>query len=155
MSLQGLTLKQRLIYLVITNSVESLRHSGIYPLLISDHNLIYAAIKIGIPTGQSRFIETRNFKHFDESKFKINFNNAMWLSIANFRDVNDAWSAWKAVFLGVVDKHMPCGTVRIRNKPSPWLNSVVKQVMFMCDWLKKKWLPRGLGGLQKTKEFGK
>ena len=49
-----------LIDLVITNSVESLSHSGVYPLSISDHNLIYAVRKIGIPRGQPRLIETRN-----------------------------------------------------------------------------------------------
>ena len=126
-----------LIDLVITNSVESLSHSGVYPLSISDHNLIYAVRKIGIPREQPRLIETRNFRHFNESKFKSDLINSTWPLIANFQNVNDAWSAWKEVFIGVVDKHMPCRIVKIRNKPSPWLNSNVKQVMFKRDWLKK------------------
>ena len=58
--------------------------------------------------------------------------------IANFQNVNDAWSAWKEVFIGVVDKHMPCRIVKIRTQPSPWLNSNVKQVRCKRDWLKKK-----------------
>ena len=124
--------------LVITNSVESLSHSGVYPLSISDHSLIYAVRKIGIPRGQPRLIETRNFRHFNESKFKSDLINSTWPLIANFQNVNDAWSAWKEVFIAVVDKHMPCRIVKIRNKPSPWLNSNVKQDMFKRDWLKKK-----------------
>ena len=101
-----------LIDLVITNSVESLSHSGVYPLSISDHNLIYAVRKIGIPRGQPRLIETRNFRHFNESKFKSDLINSTWPLIANFQNVNDAWSAWKEVFIGVVDKHMPCRIVK-------------------------------------------
>ena len=42
------------------------------------------------------------------------------------------------LFLGVIDKHAPCRTIRVRNKPSPWLNSNIKQMMFQRDWLKKK-----------------
>lgn len=44
----------------------------------------------------------------------------------------------KKVFIGVVDKHMPCCIVKIRNKLSAWHNSNIKQGMFKCDWLKKK-----------------
>ena len=60
-----------LIDVVITNSKERLNHTGAYPLSISDHYLIYAIRKIGIPRGRPRFVEARNFKHFDESKFKM------------------------------------------------------------------------------------
>ena len=38
-----------LIDLFITNSEESILHSGVYPLSISDHKLIYAVRKISIP----------------------------------------------------------------------------------------------------------
>ena len=59
-----------LIDVVITNSKERLNRTGAYPLSISDHYLIYAIRKIGIPRGRPRFVEARNFKHFEESKFK-------------------------------------------------------------------------------------
>lgn len=54
-----------LIDLVITNSKEKLTHTGVYPLSISGHYLIYAIRKIGIPRGQPRVIQSRNFKRFD------------------------------------------------------------------------------------------
>ena len=42
------------------------------------------------------------------------------------------------MFLRLIDKHAPPRTIRARNKPSPWLNSQIKQHMFERDWLKKK-----------------
>lgn len=99
--------------------------------------IFYAVRKTGIPRGQPHFFETRKFKHFDKSNFKIDLNNTSWPSVANFCDVNEAWAAWKEIFLGVIHKHMPCLAVRLRNKPSRWLNSSVKQIMFRRDWWKK------------------
>ena len=74
---------------------------------MGDHHLIYAIRKIGIPKGRPRFLQTRNFKNFDNSKFKIDLVNAPWPCIDNFQDVNRALAAWTKVFLGVVDKHAP------------------------------------------------
>ena len=45
-----------LIDLVITNIVESLIHSGIYPLSRSNYDLIDAVRKIGIPREEPRFL---------------------------------------------------------------------------------------------------
>ena len=124
-----------LIDVVITNSKERLNHTGAYPLSISDHYLIYAIRKIGIPRGRPRFVEARNFKHFDESKFKMDLINAPWPCIDNFQDVNRALASLTKVFLSIVDKHTPCRTRRIHNKPSPWLNPNIKQLMFKRDRL--------------------
>ena len=70
--------------------------------------------------------------------------NAPWPCIDNFQDVNRALAAWTKVFLSIVDKHAPCRTRRIRNKPSPWLNPNIKQLMFKRDWLKKKATKTGM-----------
>ena len=64
--------------------------------------------------------------------------NAPWPPFDNSQDVNCAWITWSNVFLGVIDKHAPYRTITVRNKPSPWLNSNIKQMMFQLDWLEKK-----------------
>ena len=92
-------ISKTLIDVVITNSKERLNQTGAYPLSISDHYLIYAIRKIGIPRGRPRFVEARNFKHFDESKFKMDLINAPWPCIDNFQDVNLALAVWTEVFL--------------------------------------------------------
>ena len=126
-----------LIDVFITNKKESIIHSGVYPMSISDHNLIYAVRKISIPRGQPRFVESRNFKTFNETKFITDLENAPWPYTKDIQDVNCVWDAWKNVFLNVIEKHAPCRIMRVRNKPSQWINSEVKQEMFQRDWLKK------------------
>ena len=65
-----------IIDLFITNNDESIIDSGVYPVSISDHNVTVR--KIGIP---------RNLKHFDERKFKSDFQSAKWPKINNKNDV--------------------------------------------------------------------
>ena len=77
-----------LIDVFITNKTESIIHSGVYPLSISDHNLIYAVRKISIPRAQPKFVESRNCKNFNELKFITDLKNAPWPHIDNSEDVN-------------------------------------------------------------------
>ena len=129
---------QTLIDVFITNKEDNISHSGVYTLSISDHNLIYAVRKIGLPRGQPKFIQLRNFKHFNENNFLTDLKNASWPVIKSGMEVNSAWNAWKDIFLNIVDKHAPRRVMRVRNKPAPWLNSQLKEEMYERDWLKKK-----------------
>jgi hypothetical protein len=65
-----------LIDLFITNNTEGIVHSGVYPLAISDHNLIFAIRKIGIPRRSPRYVETQNFKKFNASTFLSDIKNS-------------------------------------------------------------------------------
>ena len=106
-------------------------------LSISDHNLIYAVREIGLPREHPKFIQSRNFKHFNEENFLTDLKNASWPVIKSGMEVNSA-NAWKDIFLNIVDKHAPRRVMRVRNKPAPWLNSQLKEEMYERDWLKKK-----------------
>ena len=122
----------------ITKSRENVILSGVYPLSISDHSLIFAVRKIGTPRGNPRFIESRSFKNFDQNKFKLDLQNANWPPIGSVYNANDYWSKWKSIFLEIVDKHAPCRTKKVRSRPSPWITSEIKKQMYSRDKLKKK-----------------
>ena len=123
--------------LFITNNDESIIDSGVYPVSISDHNLIYAVRKIGIPRNNPKFIVTRNLKHFDQRKFKSDLQSTKWPQIKNKNDVIEAWTLWKNKFLEVLDKHAPLRVVRAHNKPAPWINDTLRKLMHERDALKK------------------
>ena len=122
----------------ITKSRENVILSGVYPLSISDHSLIFAVRKIGTPRGNPRFIESRSFKNFDQNRFKLDLQNANWPPIGSVNNANDYWSKWKSIFLEIVDKHAPCRTKKVRSRPSPWITSEIKKQMYSRDKLKKK-----------------
>ena len=74
----------------LTNKEDNISHSGVHTLSISDHNLIYAVRKIGLPRGQPKFIQSRNFKHFNEENFLTDLKNASWPVIESGMEVNRA-----------------------------------------------------------------
>ena len=79
-----------------------------YSLSISDHNLIFAIRKIGIPRRSPRYIETRNFKKFNSNAFLSDIKDSHLPQFdANSVNVNEAWLIWKNNFLNVLNKHAP------------------------------------------------
>jgi hypothetical protein len=117
---------------VIKHSYSFIKH------YISDHYLIYAVRKVGIPKGSPRFIETRNFKNYTKAKFIDDIKNTIWPSPNNEDNINIVWEEWKLKMLSILDKHAPCRTKIIRIKPSPWINSELKRELYTKDMLKKK-----------------
>ena len=92
-----------LIDLFIANNPESIVHSGVYPLSISDHYLIYAVRKVGIPRKNLRYVETRNFKLFKANSFISDLTNANWPQTDNSMNINESWENWKRVFLHIFE----------------------------------------------------
>ena len=129
---------QTLIYVFITNKEDNISHSGVYILFINGHNLIYAVRKIGLPRGEPKFIQSRNFKLFNEKNFLTDLKNASWPVIKSGMEMNSASNAWTNVFLNIVYKHAPRRIMRVRNKPVPWSNPQLKEEMCERNWLKKK-----------------
>lgn len=91
--------------LFITNNIESVVHSGVYSLSISDHNLIFAICKTGIPLRRSpRYVETRNFKKFNTNAFLSYIRNSHLPQLDSISvNVNEAWHIWKDNFLNVLN----------------------------------------------------
>ena len=126
-----------LIDIFITNNKETIVHSGVYPLSISDHCPIYAVRKVGISKNKPKFITTRSFKHFNEEKFKTDLSKVDWPVIDMFDDVDKAWDNWKDKFISIVDNHAPLRTIRVRNKPVPWINNMIKFQLYRRDMLEE------------------
>ena len=55
-----------------------------------------------------------------------------------FDNPNDMWHDWKNSFLGIVDKHAPLRSKRVRALKSPWVTPYLKQRMHERDIAKLK-----------------
>ena len=97
----------------ITNYKEGLTHYGVITTSFSDHNLIFAIRKLGIPRGFPRYIETRSFKNFNETKFIKDIKNATWPTPTHCQNIDNVWVDWKLTMQGILDKHAPCRSKRV------------------------------------------
>ena len=130
---------QSLIDLCITNTPDKIVRSGVLPLGVSDHSLIYLIRKTHytIP-GCVKIISTRSFKHFNQEEFLADVELIQWDDISLFSHPNEMWEFWKKQFLTCIDKHAPIRSKRIGNKKSPWITHELIRKMRKRDFLKKK-----------------
>lgn len=126
-----------LIDVILTNMPNRIVLSGVLPIGISDHCLVFVIRKIAIQSiKKHKIVQSRNFKNFQGQHFRNDLCSMPWGSIETLNDLNDMWQTWKDMFLIVIDKHAPLKNRRIRNKRSPWLNSEIKLRMIARDKLK-------------------
>ena len=131
-------ISKSLIDLCITNYPEKVTFSGVLPLGISDHSLVYIIRKSAYPKTAGKIIKRRNFKHFNEANFLDDLSLLNWDVVLNYDDPNDMWRVWVDMLMGVVNKHAPIRETRIGKKRSPWITPNILQKMRTRDYLKKK-----------------
>ena len=112
--------------------------SGVLPLGISDHSLIYIVRKSAYPKLTTKIIKRRNFKHFEKSDFLQELSHLDWDIIHNSGDPNEMWNIWSHLFTSIVDKHAPIRETRIGKKRSPWITQSLLRKMRSRDFLRKK-----------------
>jgi hypothetical protein len=123
----------------ITSNSENVVSADVFPLGISDHNLIYVVRRAGPKAWphSHKNIEIRNFKHFNCNSFHDDLYNQPWDHIDQESNTDRKWSLWKSLFLEVFDKHAPLKLKRIRTKHNiPWLNQNTKNLIRERDRLK-------------------
>lgn len=99
----------------------------------SDHNLIFAVGRNGVPRQSPRFVETRNFKKFNVNAFLTDLRNCQWQHIGfNSSNINEAWHNWKFSFLAIfLNLHAPKRLLKYEiSQPG------IKKEMFTRDSLK-------------------
>ena len=112
---------------VVTNTPEKISHSGVVHTGISDHSLVYAIRKIRVFQKVEDFVEIRNMKCFNETKFVSELLNQHWEYIYFFgEEPNSMWEIWKELFLEVLNKHAPLQHKRIRSSEVPWITNKIK-----------------------------
>ncbi len=107
---------------IFTNASESRIHSsGVIPLGLSDHSLVYVIKKCVKPNYKPRVIKTRSFRNFNGDNFCNDLNNVPWHVIEFSNCVDDAWDMWKKLFLEVCDIHAPYVNIRCKGYTAPWV----------------------------------
>ena len=118
-----------LIDVILVNNQHRIVDSGVVPLSISDHSLIYCIVKAGVPKATPRTIEYRSYRRFDENAFIQDLNNVPWHIVDDESNVNDAVLTWNRLFTEVADSHAPLKKRRVKGATAPWMNNKIAEAM--------------------------
>ena len=97
----------------MTSHLERASESGVLPVLVSDHYLVYGVYCWKAPKREGRSINFRCFKDIDNDDFRDDIINAPWEHVLNCHDVNDAWSICYSTFMSIINNHAPMKSKRI------------------------------------------
>ena len=72
-----------LIDVILVNNNHRISDSGVVPVTLSDHFLVYRVLKSGVTKAQPKTIEYRSYKNFDVNSFMADLNCVPWHVIEN------------------------------------------------------------------------
>lgn len=123
--------------LILVSEPDKIVCSGVLPVGISDHDLIYCVRKkcdIKLP---SKVIFTRNLKCFNEQLFCYDLQSLDWSDIYWSPNISAMWENFVSKFLGVVNKHAPLVERKVRGQQIPWMNDEIRQMIHNRDHYKR------------------
>ena len=122
-----------LIDLIMVNNEHRIVKSGVVPVPLSDHYLVFCIIKVGVLNkSKPRLIEYRSYKNFND--FNDDVRNVPWHIVDNESNVDDALLTWNKLFLEVADDHAPVRKRRVKGNLLPWMNNKIRVEMQKRDY---------------------
>ena len=112
-----------------TNKPELVRRTGVLPLGITDHSLVYATFRLKQKRPLPIVLTVRNFKQFNTKNFKADLEQTPFHIASVFDDMDDILWAWNQLFRGVCDSHAPLKEIKVRSISSPWINNNIRLKM--------------------------
>ena len=115
-----------LIDLIVTTRKDVVTSSAAVPLGLSDHNLIYATLRLKNKRPPPTIIKTRDYKKLDEMVFHRDISTAPFDVGSVFDDPDDRLRAWQTLFLDICNDHVPYKEVKIRSQSAPWITNEIR-----------------------------
>ena len=134
---------ESLLDIILVSDVLSVRRGGIIINPISDHLPVFVELKLKSPKPSPHYISVRSYKNYDPNLFIIDLalHSDSLLSLFAGSDVNNKLAIFNNVFRQALDAHAPVKTIKIRNRPCPFITDDIKELMKTrseTDWAEYK-----------------
>lgn len=118
-----------LLDVILVNNDHRIIDSGVVPVSLSDHYLVYCVLKSGVTKAPPRTIEYRSYKNFNVNSFIADLNNVPWHVTESADNIDDAVFLWNKLFSEVADSHAPVKRCRVKGSPVNWMNNKINEAM--------------------------
>ena len=105
---------------------------------ISDHDLVYALLRLKQQRPKPTYINIRSFKHHDLNKFHTDVSQAPWSILDTFDDPEDKLYAFDSLFNDILDEHAPVKTIKFRGRANACVTDENRELMKTRDYWKAK-----------------
>ena len=123
---------------VYVSSPDSIVNSCVPHYAISDHYPVCITRKAIHHKKDVKIITYHNVKNLNVYLFMSDMFNAPWQTINQLSSPNVALVAWSNIFQGIIDKHLPIITKKVKHSnPASWMNEEIRYAMHTRDFLKR------------------
>ena len=122
---------ESLLDIIFVSVASSVRRSGVINVPISDHLPVYVELEVKPPKPSPQYISVRSYRNYDPELFTVDLalHSDPLLSVFDGSDVNIKLNTFNNVFRQVLDVHAPVKTIKIRNRPCPFVTNDIKELM--------------------------
>ena len=118
-----------LLDLFLTTRRDLISESGVYPLEISHHNLVYVTMKLKNKRPPLKCIRMRDYKRLDQDKFQSDIESAPFHIGSIFDNADTRLWVWQKLYFNICDEHAPWKQVIVSNKSVPWITNDIRYEM--------------------------
>ena len=126
---------ESLLDIILVSDASSVLKCGTINNPISDHLPVFVELKLKSPKLSPQFISVRSYKNYDPDLFITDLasRSDSLLPLFAGSDVNNNLAIFDNVFRQVLDVLAPVKTIKIRNRPCPFISSDIKELMKTRD----------------------
>ena len=104
-----------------TNRPDMYSSRDVMCCFLSDHRLIYTGRKNITIKRESKIIEARSFRKFNETNFESDLNDINWNPVGAADSPDEGWKQFVGLFLPVCDKHAPIKKIKVSDQQPSWI----------------------------------
>lgn len=106
----------------------------VIPVSISDHDLIWATLKLKKELPKPVYVSVRSFKHYNRDAFLKDILQVPWSMIDIFDNVEDSLDAFiNLLFNEVFDNHALIRNIKVWNRPCSFITDEIRSPIKICD----------------------
>ena len=106
-----------LLDVILVNNDHRITDSGVVPVLLSDHYLVYCILKSGVIKAPPKTTEYHSYKNFDVNTFLADLNSVPWHIIENKEDIDDAVFIWNQLFSEILANKISAAAMFLIRSP--------------------------------------
>ena len=127
-----------LVDVILTSQAKQVIKAGVKDCSISDHDIIFADLRLKASRPKVTYVKTRSFKNYNPDAFQYDMSFASWSVLEIFDNVDDKLLAFDLLFNEILDHHAPIRSIKVRGKPNPCITEETREIMKSRNYWRKR-----------------